>query len=74
LSAYNAYFHPDATQADIHYAFSGVRPLAKSKDNASLASREYVLETKERLITVFGGKWTTARALARNVLKRAEGK
>jgi len=47
--------------------FSGVRPLLRHSGNLSAASREYRLEKKDRLITVWGGKWTTCRSLAAKV-------
>jgi len=48
-------------------SFAGLRPLLRSNDNPSLATREYALHRTGGLITVFGGKWTTAYALARKV-------
>lgn len=67
LNAYNHYFQSKANEDSIIDKFSGVRPLIKSASNPSQATREYVIERKNHLITVFGGKWTTARALARKV-------
>ena len=72
LRAYNTYCQPQATEADIHTTFAGLRPLIKSTDDPSQATREYVLEKNQKLITVFGGKWTTARALARKVRQLME--
>ncbi|MFN0316008.1 MAG: FAD-dependent oxidoreductase [Burkholderiales bacterium] len=60
---YNTYFHPPITPADIQETFSGVRPLLKSHANPTRATREYALERVGRLVTIFGGKWTTSRAL-----------
>ncbi len=48
-------------------SFAGVRPLLRSADDPSQATREYALDRKGALISVFGGKWTTAHALARKV-------
>lgn len=67
LQAYNTHFTPSATMTDIREAFAGLRPLLKSAEHPSRATREYALEARQQLITVFGGKWTTARALARRV-------
>lgn len=72
LDSYNAYFSEQISQANIHETFAGVRPLIKSASDPSRATREYVLEKNQKLINVFGGKWTTARALARNVRKIME--
>ena len=52
------------TDADILTTFAGVRPLLHSTKDPSRASREYALERHGRVITVFGGKWTTSRVLA----------
>jgi glycerol-3-phosphate dehydrogenase len=57
------------TPADIVARFSGVRAIVKSANSASQASREAAVERRGRLVSVFGGKWTTARALAREVAK-----
>jgi glycerol-3-phosphate dehydrogenase len=44
--------------------FAGLRPIVRSRADVSSASREAELQRNGRLLTVFGGKWTTARALA----------
>lgn len=72
LKAYNAYNDQPASLSDISETFAGLRPLIKSAANPNRATREYALEKNHRLITVFGGKWTTARALARKVKKLLE--
>ena len=48
-------------------SFAGVRPLLRSADDPSQATREYAVDRKGALISVFGGKWTTSHALARKV-------
>lgn len=65
LRAYGHYF--PAETPEIAGRFAGVRPLLGGAANPSDASREYVIHRSGRLITVFGGKWTTAMALARRV-------
>lgn len=65
LSAYRHYF-PDS-QSSVIETFAGVRPLLKSTSDPSRASREYAIHRDGRTITVFGGKWTTALALAQKV-------
>ena len=69
LSAYNHYFIDSIVEKDIVKAFSGVRPLVKSSNNTNKTTREYTIQTSKNLISVFGGKWTTARALAKKVVK-----
>lgn len=47
--------------------FAGVRPLLRSARDPNQATREYAVHREGALISVFGGKWTTACALARRV-------
>lgn len=72
LRAYNHYFTQPAGRHDIRTTFAGLRPLVKSAVDPSRATREYVLERHGQLTTVFGGKWTTACALARKVRQQVE--
>jgi glycerol-3-phosphate dehydrogenase len=44
--------------------FAGLRPIVRSRADVSSASREADVQRNGCLLTVFGGKWTTARALA----------
>ena len=69
LSVYNHYFMDSISEEDVVYSFAGVRPLVKSSNDANKATREYVIQTNKNLISIFGGKWTTARALGRLVAK-----
>jgi glycerol-3-phosphate dehydrogenase len=68
LKAYNAYFPNQAYQVVGHFA--GLRPLLKSAADPSLATREYAIEQQGKTITVLGGKWTTAMALANKVCQK----
>jgi glycerol-3-phosphate dehydrogenase len=68
LNVYNTQFRPKVDERNIASNFAGVRPLIRSHRNPSRTSREYVIERRGSLINVFGGKWTTARALANKVL------
>ena len=60
------------SRADIHYAFAGVRPLPFAKGKrADAITRRHLLhdhskEGVQRMISVIGGKLTTAVALARD--------
>ncbi|NVJ60933.1 MAG: glycerol-3-phosphate dehydrogenase/oxidase [Gammaproteobacteria bacterium] len=73
LDVYNHYFEPDYNAQDIIRTFAGLRPLLTGSEMASRASREYKILSKGKIISVFGGKWTTARALAREVVRRVKG-
>lgn len=72
LSIYNRYIRPKASGSEIAGRFAGVRPLIRSSANQSRATREYAIETHGQLVTIFGGKWTTAHALGEKVALRAE--
>jgi glycerol-3-phosphate dehydrogenase len=67
LSAHNAVKGPALTPRVVLQRFGGVRPLLQSAKNPNRASREYTLHRQDRLLTVLGGKWTTAPALASHV-------
>ncbi len=67
LQVYNRYFQPQCSSAAVLADFAGVRPLLAGSADASSASREYQLQWQGRLLTVSGGKWTTARALGKSV-------
>ncbi len=72
LNAYNTYFQEPKGMEDIKARYAGLRPLVYSTTDPTQASREYVIERQGRLITLYGGKWTTARALARAVAAEVE--
>jgi len=69
IDAYNHYFKDEIIEKDVVKSFSGVRPLIKSSNQANKATREYAIEVDKDLISIFGGKWTTARCLAKKVVK-----
>ena len=63
------------TRADVRSVWVGLRPLVKpggdDGDNTKQLSREHtVLVGRSGLVTVTGGKWTTYRAMAEDVLER----
>lgn len=72
LSGYNHYFIPLLSQTHIVEAFAGVRPLIYSAENPGKATREYAFEQQGRLISIFGGKWTTSRALGEALARKVE--
>ena len=60
---------------DIRSIWVGLRPLVKPQDddgdNTKKISREHtVLASRSGLVTVTGGKWTTYRAMAEDVLQK----
>ncbi len=63
------------TRADVLSAFAGLRPLAKS-DDESKATKEIsrghkIIVSIAGLITITGGKWTTYRKMAEDVVEKA---
>jgi glycerol-3-phosphate dehydrogenase len=68
--AINRYFKRKISPADVHWTYSGVRPLLEEEgaDNPSAVTRDYRLEMDTTdgapLLSVFGGKITTFRKLA----------
>lgn len=72
LKLYNHYFATERSASDIVREFAGVRPLLAGTQDASSASREYAMHWQQQLLTVSGGKWTTARALAKQVVRQVQ--
>ncbi|KUZ90306.1 glycerol-3-phosphate dehydrogenase [Burkholderia ubonensis] len=79
----NRYFKRKISPADVHWTYSGVRPLLEDESaaNASAVTRDYRLEMDDGagapLLSVFGGKITTFRKLAEeagDLLCRALGR
>jgi len=63
-------------RADIKSIWVGLRPLVKPQDDGGddtkgLSREHTVLVSRSGLVTVTGGKWTTYRAMAEDVLERA---
>lgn len=68
------YLQRAPTRADIKSIWVGLRPLVKpptdAAGNTKKISREHtILISPSQLVTVTGGKWTTYRAMAQDVLK-----
>jgi glycerol-3-phosphate dehydrogenase len=69
------YLRKAPTRADIKSIWVGLRPLVKPPSDAGEStkalSREHtVLVSRSGLVTVTGGKWTTYRAMAEDVLEK----
>jgi len=65
------------TRADVLSVWVGLRPLVKPpddegdhKDTKALSREHTVIVARSGLVTVTGGKWTTYRAMAEDVLER----
>lgn len=73
LSAANNFFEKQLTHRDITSSYSGIRPLLDSgNSSASEITRDYHLhldrQNNQHVLSVFGGKITTFRALAEDVI------
>jgi glycerol-3-phosphate dehydrogenase len=69
------YLTKKPTAADVRSVFAGLRPLVKQGDAANTAalSRDHTIVVSESgLLTVTGGKWTTYRKMAEDVIDQAE--
>ncbi len=75
IDAYNTHFKDEIQKSDLLWTYSGVRPLFDdgNDDNRSV-TRDFVLhqhlESRAPMISVFGGKLTTYRVLAEQVMNR----
>jgi glycerol-3-phosphate dehydrogenase len=73
LGAVNAFFGTDLGLADITGAYAGVRPLISSGDprkSVDISRRAELYETSSGLLTITGGKLTTWRRMAQQVVDR----
>jgi glycerol-3-phosphate dehydrogenase len=67
------YLTKDPVLSDIRSVFAGLRPLVKgqSKNTATLSRDHLITISDSELITITGGKWTTYRKMASDVLEIA---
>ncbi len=68
------YLTKDPTPEDVLSMFAGLRPLIKEKSsgNTAVLSRDHaIFVSKSGLITIAGGKWTTYRKMAEDVIDKA---
>ena len=75
LSESDKYLRRAPTRADVKSIWVGLRPLVKPPqdegNNTKGLSREHtILVSRSGLVTVTGGKWTTYRAMAEDVLEK----
>jgi glycerol-3-phosphate dehydrogenase len=73
--AVNLYLREDVSPSDVVASYSGVRPLLDSgEDSAAAVTRDYVLERSDKagapLLSIFGGKITTYRALSEKAVSK----
>lgn len=73
----SAYFERPISSGDVSSTYSGVRPLYDDQsEDASKVTRDYVLKydssSGPAIVSIFGGKITTYRTLAEQVLQQLE--
>ena len=69
------YLEEPPQASDVLSVFSGIRPLVKAggSGNTAQLSRDHTITVSQSgLITIAGGKWTTYRHMAEDVIDRAE--
>lgn len=69
------YLAEDPTDSDVLSVFAGLRPLVKAgdgSDTAALSRDHSIIISGSGLITLTGGKWTTYRKMAEDVIDQAE--
>jgi glycerol-3-phosphate dehydrogenase len=69
------YLTRDPSESDVLSVFAGLRPLVKrgADGNTAALSRDHTIAiSQSRLITLTGGKWTTYRKMAEDVIDQAE--
>lgn len=63
------------TRADVLSVFAGLRPLAapqtEGKSTKEISRNHKIMVSKSNLVTITGGKWTTYRRMAQDVVDRA---
>ena len=70
LKEVNNYFEKHLTKEDILSSWSGIRPLVKSDKNSTeqMVREHIILKSKNDLISIAGGKWTTYRKMSEDLL------
>ena len=69
------YLTKDPEPADVLSIFAGLRPLVSagdSSDTAAISRDHTIVVSTSGLVTVTGGKWTTYRKMAEDVIDQAE--
>lgn len=73
LETAGRYLAQRPTRQDVQTVFTGIRPLvaANGKGRTSQLSRDHtILFSTSGLVTITGGKWTTARAMAEDCINQ----
>jgi glycerol-3-phosphate dehydrogenase len=73
LSHIGRYLTKDPQLSDVRSMFAGLRPLVKgkTKNTAAISRDHFITVSGSGLITITGGKWTTYRKMAEDVVNIA---
>ncbi len=75
LETAGRYLNPAPLKEDVLSLFTGLRPLAaplkEGKGTKEISRGHRILESPSGLVTIIGGKWTTYRKMAEDVVYRA---
>ncbi|OHX65654.1 glycerol-3-phosphate dehydrogenase/oxidase [Flammeovirga pacifica] len=76
LKTAKKYLHKEPKREDVKAVFAGLRPLMKStdQDTKKISRSHKIVKSLSGLITVVGGKWTTYRQMAEDVVDFMEKK
>jgi glycerol-3-phosphate dehydrogenase len=77
LETARLYMEKEPVRSDVLAVFTGLRPLAapaaEGKKTKEISRGHKILVSKGGLITLTGGKWTTYRKMAEDVINKAAG-
>ncbi len=68
------YFHKEISRREVRAVFVGIRPLVSEGDTqetASLSRKHRIIVSESGLVSIAGGKWTTYRKMAEDVVNAA---
>jgi glycerol-3-phosphate dehydrogenase len=74
IQHFNQYTGQHITHTDVQAVFAGLRPLVKKQDikKTSALSRDHIIiVSPSGLVSITGGKWTTYRKMAEDVIYKA---
>jgi len=75
LNTAGAYLAKKPTRQDVRCVFAGLRPLAAPKEGEKrtkeISRSHKILVSEAGLVSIIGGKWTTYRRMAEDVIDRA---
>lgn len=78
LNTASAYLDRKVERKDVLSVFAGLRPLAAPKNDSSktkeISRNHKIIVSDSKLITVIGGKWTTYRKMAQDMIDTAVSK